>query len=995
MPERSFTSPILIGRAEELARLKEALEGAAGGRGGCILLEGEAGIGKSRLLGEMFKDFQGLRLEGRCYEDESVPPLAPLAAALGELLISPSRSEFRPVFEKRAAHLARLFPELANTASDKPSESLPNPEIGKYRLYEALAGLIFDLAATQPVLVILEDLHWSDEASLEFFRFLARRLGGKRLLLAGTYRSENLTPPLSRILAHIHQERLALEFKLGPLDRPDVEALVRQILGTPSPFPLEILASAVHFSDGNPFYVEELLGALAASGDLYQAEGGWRGRPPAELHLPRSLQEAILGRTEGLSEEAWLVLHWAAVAGRRFDFRLMQAITSRDDRELLALIGELSDAQIIQEESAETFSFRHALVREAIYTQLLGYERRWLHRRVADALEALFAGTQDERAAELAYHFYEAQDWLKAMLYAQRAGEQAFELHAVRSALAQYTRAIESAGKLGMESPFEWRLKRAHLHELLGEFEPAEADFEAALDQARSDGNMQEQRQALLDLGYLWTGRDYVRSLEFFEQAMQLADRLEDPIARAQTLNRIGNVHFNRDQPAASLPYHEEALKVYEDEGDLRGQAETLELLAVTCYNLSDLIRGSEYDRRSLELARQIDDLEGIFHASLHLLLPIQMDTEASPAMDPEEIIRLGETALETARRLGSQPGLAQALSFLGWTCGLMGDYTQGFENLRAGLQLTRDAGHVAGLSACERMIARLRLDILAYEEAAAGLERSIDYARQSGSDLFGNLAGALLARVWIGMGSLEALDRAEQLLEELPQGEEPWRVHNVREAWFARAELLLARGETEKALTLLERLRASTQNLEKLGMKSAPRLAALFGEALLGVRQFKQAEETLRQACLGAQEQGRKPLLWRTHLSLGRACQAQRNMAQAQGEFERARSLVDEIANGLEDESLKRIFLGRALEMLPAPRPLTQRQSARQAYGGLTARERQVAALVAQGKSNLEIADSLVISERTVERHVSNILSRLGYANRAQIAAWAVERGL
>jgi DNA-binding CsgD family transcriptional regulator len=975
--------------------MKEALEGAVRGQGGCILLEGEAGIGKSRLLAELSEGFQGLRMEGRCYEDESVPPLAPLTATLGELLAAPQGNEVRPLFEKHAAQLARLFPELADAAGGAPHEPPPDPEIGRHRLFEALAGLIFELAERQPILLMLEDLHWSDEASLEFFRFLARRLGGKRLLLAGTYRGEDLSPPLARILAQIHQERLALEFELGPLDRPEIEALLRQILGMPSPVPPEILESAIHFSEGNPFYVEELLGALAASGDLYLAEGAWRGKPSAELRLPRSLQEAILRRTAGLSEDARLALHWAAVAGRRFDFRLMQALTGLDEGELLALIAELNSAQIIREESAEAFTFRHALMREAVYAQILQLERRWLHRRVAEALEALYAESQNETAAELAYHFFEAQDWLKAMLYAQRAGEQAFELHAVRGALAQYTRAIDSAGRLGMEPSFEWWLRRASLYELLGEFESAEADFAAALERARVEGDLHKQWQALLDRGFLWTSRDYEHALQFFERAMELADRLEDPIARAQTLNRIGNVHFNRDQPATALPYHEAALSAYEMDGDLGGQAETLELLAVTCYNLSDVLQGAAYERLSLDLARQTGNLEGILHASLHLLLPLQMDTEAGPLVDAVEVLQLGQTAQETARRLGSHPGMAQALSFSGWTCGLMGDYAQGFKNLHAGLEMTRAAGHTAGLSACERMIARLLLDLLAFEEAAAGLERSMEFARQSGAQMFGNLAAALLVRVYIGIGSQEALNRAGELLEELPQGEEPWRVHNVREAWFARAELNLALGEAEKALGIIERLQASTLHLEELGLKAVPRLAMLRGEALLALERYDQAEETLREACDGALEQHRKPLLWRAHLGLGRACQAQRKLAQAHEEFERTRSLVEEIARGLPDESLRRIFLGRAVGMLPEPRPLTARQTASQAYSGLTARERQVAALVAQGKSNLEVAGALVISERTVERHVSNILSKLGYTSRAQIAAWAVERGL
>lgn len=230
---------------------------------------------------------------------------------------------------------------------------------------------------------------------------------------------------------------------------------------------------------------------------------------------------------------------------------------------------------------------------------------------------------------------------------------------------------------------------------------------------------------------------------------------------------------------------------------------------------------------------------------------------------------------------------------------------------------------------------------------------------------------------------------------EDVSSGDEPPRLRNIREAWLVRAELELAQGDAASALRTVEALISYTQHLDTYGLRGVPRLAKLQGDALLLLGRLDAAQAALGAAREGAEAHSRRPLLWRTHISLGKTFLAQRHKADAEYQFTRARALIDELAASVPDEPLRQDFRERALAMVPGLPTPTPRQAGKTAYGGLTERERGVAALVAQGKSNREIAAALVTSERTVERHVANILSKLGFTSRVQIAAWAVEKGL
>jgi predicted ATPase len=277
------------------------------------------------------------------------------------------------------------------------------------------------------------------------------------------------------------------------------------------------------------------------AGDIFYENGRWERKALSELHIPRSVQDAVQQRTDRLGENARQVLILAAVAGRRFDFALLQHLTRQDEGQLLQSMKELIAAQLVVEESEEQFAFRHALTRQAVYAELLVRERRALHRSIAETIERLYAPALEAHLADLAYHFYEAGAWEQALEYGQRAGKKAQAMYAPRVAIEQFTRALHATHHLGRVAPSKIFQARGQSYETLGEFEQARADYERAWEAAHAVHDQSAEWGSLVALGFLWAGRDYAQTGTYYRQALELARGMGEPLPLAHSLNRMGN----------------------------------------------------------------------------------------------------------------------------------------------------------------------------------------------------------------------------------------------------------------------------------------------------------------------------------------------------------------------------------------------------------------------------------------------------------------------
>jgi DNA-binding CsgD family transcriptional regulator len=987
--EQSVVCPVLIGRASNLDAIDRQIDQVANGAGRVALIAGEAGIGKSRLVNEIkSRALQRglLMLQGGCFEIDRSLPYAPFIDLLRSFFANFSADQIKRFVDPAALDLSRLLPEFY-TPQAEASIAL-DPEQEKRRLFQALSQFLIQLASAQPLLIVIEDLHWCDDTSLELLAFLARRLNSQPVLLLLTYRHDEIDARVNHLLAELDREHIATEFVLKRFAQDEVDAMLRAIFGLKRATRADFLNAIYALTDGNPFFIEEVLKSLIASGDIFYKDGAWDRKPVSELRIPRSVQDAVQRRSNQLSPPAQEILRLASVAGRRFDFSLLLEVTHMDETQLLTIVKQLISAQLVVEESADRFAFRHALTQEAAYATLLKRERKDIHRVVAETLEHLHAPTLEPYWADLAHHFFAAGEWTKALNYSQRVGERAQSLYAPREASEHFSRALSAAEQLNQQRPDLYRARGATF-ETLGEFDRARDDFDRALQSARILNDRSAEWQALIDLGALWAGRDYAQTGQYYQQAIDLARSIDQPALIAHSLNRLANWYVNSEQPLEGQQLHTEALKIFETAKDQEGVAETLDFLGMANYMGGNLVQGTAYYHRAIDLFRALDNRKGL-SSSMGAMSIRAATIQTSTMVAAEKLIdaaRGCEEAYQVARDIGWRSGEAFALIMWCTTLGPQGDYTQALDIAHRGIEIAEEIGHLQWMAGGYGILGAIYYDLLALPLARQYLERGLVLGQETGSLHWQRVAAGFLASTLI---DLHELSTAESVLKNTLPADSPAHSIGQRLCWCARIELALAQKDPTLALELIDRMTISAPNVIDPLAPNIIRLAILRGGALQQLDRMDEAQKCFDAALTVANEQGNRSLVWRIHLALGKFYQAQARRSDAEREYVAARSLVDELAVNIADESLRDNFLQSAYTLIPIGSP---RRSSKQAADGLTPREREVAQHIALGKSNREIADELVVGERTIETHVTNILNKLGFSSRTQIAAWIASK--
>jgi ABC-type oligopeptide transport system substrate-binding subunit/DNA-binding SARP family transcriptional activator len=443
-----------VGREEELAFLEACWKEVQQGAGGLVLLAGEAGLGKSRLVEEWANQLRrnGVRvLWGRCYEFERVLPYQPVVEALRTIL--PAGPPSLPGW--MAAEIARLLPEFAKGPSPAEATTTTRPDQERARLFEALQSWLAMLAGQGPLLVVLEDLHWATGSTLNLVHYLARHLARQPVLLIGTLRPEVVGPhhPLAALQRRLSRERFARTLRLAPLSSAATESLVAQMSGAGAA--VQPLARRLYReTEGNAFFLVELVKALFEASLVHLAEGVWQGDfqriCAAEWPLPRSVSEVIQARVGHLKEDAHDALRLAAVLGREFDFELFRAAWGQDEEAALEALEDLLRHRLIEEGTGtlgRDYAFAHTMVREVVYAEMPRRRRYRLHTRAGLALEQLHGDQAAALAGELAHHFLQGQKAdptlsEKAVRYLLLAGDQARGLYAHGEAIAHYEQAL-------------------------------------------------------------------------------------------------------------------------------------------------------------------------------------------------------------------------------------------------------------------------------------------------------------------------------------------------------------------------------------------------------------------------------------------------------------------------------------------------------------------------------------------------------------------------
>lgn len=426
----------LIGRIGESATLNAALDAAASGRGGVAVVLGEAGIGKSRLVAELVGEAAGQGvtvLLGRAFESEQILPFAPWVDALRAGRIADDADALARLGAPVQSELARLMPELGGASAGGTTDVRP--------VFESVAQVITILAARRPLLIVLEDLHWADEMSARLLAFVGRRLTGRAALLMLTARDDELAeaPALRQALDDLERDGRLTTVALAPLSRAETVALV-SVLAPRADDALRarLGEQAWVTSEGNPFVAVETVRAYADGATVTPREGAG---------LPARVREIVSRRLERLSERAQTLAAVAAVIGREFDFPLLQRAGGLGEEETAVAVEELVRRRVLQGggEIGQRFDFTHDRIRDVTYARLLTPRRRMLHRRAAEAIEALHAAELDAHALALGRHYREAEVWEPAVTYLRKAGTAAFHRAANREAVQTLESALAAS----------------------------------------------------------------------------------------------------------------------------------------------------------------------------------------------------------------------------------------------------------------------------------------------------------------------------------------------------------------------------------------------------------------------------------------------------------------------------------------------------------------------------------------------------------------------
>ncbi len=432
----------LVGRQEEMARLEEWWRTGPDSER-VMLLAGDPGVGKTRLLAETaVRAFASgaIVLAGRAPE-ETLVPYQPFLEALGHYVFRAPVEELRLVAREYGAELGRLIPELRRRVPELPPPDPGDPETDRYRLFEAVAGLLAEISAGVPVLIVLDDLQWADRPTLLLLRHLARSPHNTRVSIMGAYRDvDQWSEGFDAALAGLRRERLTIQLDVAGLPEAAAMDLVRlRVGGTPS---LAFVQALYRETEGNPFFIEEIVRHLTDSGVRSQEAGAG---DLERVGLPDDVRDVISRRLDRLDPGSIEWLRVAAVIGRDFDSGLLERVLGFDEDRFLAALEDALDAGLVAEAPAEPgrYSFAHALIRETLYEGMSSARRARVHRRVGLALEET---GDDRQIGALALHFTRAadpEDAERAIRYGLRAGEQATAMLANEEAAAHYSRALE------------------------------------------------------------------------------------------------------------------------------------------------------------------------------------------------------------------------------------------------------------------------------------------------------------------------------------------------------------------------------------------------------------------------------------------------------------------------------------------------------------------------------------------------------------------------
>jgi class 3 adenylate cyclase len=880
----------LVGRDHEFDELSRCWEEARDGRRRVAMVVGEPGIGKTRLAAEFCRSahaHQAVVLLGRCYE-ESLVPYQSFAEALRHYVTECPLDELRLVLGPHRATLARLLPELSEHALQAaPGSPGAFGERELFVLFDAVASALSAIAAAHPLIVVLDDLHWADAPTLSLLRHVVRATDGASLLILGTYRETEVDEghALAEALAELRRARALDTLSLGGLAENEVAAMISSQSGRAAP--AELARSIVDRTQGNPFFVEELL-RDAAAGDDFGA---------ALTRIPDSVKDVLRRRLRRLGVTAKRLLTFAAVTGREFELDVLEPVAGLPVDQVAESLEEAIAAHIVGESTSSIgrYSFTHALIRDTIYEQLSLTRRAQLHRQIGEAMESVWSEKADEHASELAYHFSAAGEVAKASAYHSQAAGRAQSVYAVEPALAHYTAALEAAAELGLQPEVEpavrqLLLQRGRMRYRTGDIGGAGSDFEAALAAARRSQDRAFEMATLNEVGILELRSSLTAAAECHHAALEVARDLDDAVAQTNALDRLAVISSHVLEFDLALELGEQALELARATGDDTVVGRAIDSIKLAVWQLGDLGRLEELTGELERLWRERDDLWYLQFTLLEAaFVPI------GRAQWEEAAERL-KAAAAINRRVRDPLAEVLILDALCWLHRSRGAYE---EALAAGRRAVAQAAGGGWEAWAAATLGWTLLDLRAPAEAAEILDRGRAAGERTGasSETVRCLGQLAWARWLLGdKDEAQALaTRGEELLGRVGAPEGGAFLFGAQ-AYAATARVLLGSGAPDRGENLL---RPVLEAAKTSGWREAAATSSLvLGLCLEARGELDQARTTLTEAATLSDEHGIPAPSWEAHAALARMGEQSIEHTAA------AAAIVERMGAGLKNEA-------------------------------------------------------------------------------------------
>jgi transcriptional regulator with PAS, ATPase and Fis domain/tetratricopeptide (TPR) repeat protein len=865
-----------VSRTREMAVLEDLLRQVEAGDGQAVLVVGDPGIGKTRLLHEFHRRTSGraawLHGSGVSF-GRSLPfhPLIDLLKRAFSVQASDSDETIGDRIDRTTAPFGDAFRSsvpflrsLLSIDAGDPSLAHLDPKLRRAGIFEAITRFLHAASEARPLIVVLEDLHWMDQATGEFLATMTESLMSNRILLCATHRNGYALP--------LPQDAFGTRLTLSRVSRSEAGAIGCSLLGTPA-FSVELHQLLEEKTDGNPFFVEEVLRSLQER-DLLKRHGDEIGLagPIGKIDIPDRIQDVLLGRLERLDPASRDLIRVAAVIGREFPRRVLERVV-QDGQSLDDRLRSLRSAELIHNARVwpeVVYAFRNALTHEVAYNDQAEAERRSQHARIGEAVEQAYPDRVPEHFGVLAHHFKEAQRWSKALEYLLAAGRQAERTFAAREALSLYDDALRATEQLsgGVGDPktlIGIHEARARLYFVTSEFDRSMAEGERLLPLARLTGNRVKEAEALATIAWASTwGRNLDAAIRFSREALEVAEPAGALAVQGRahfTIGFVRGVTGILDESEAAL---EKSMAISSAAGD--GVQRSLSLSAAGLLRnwTGDYLEAARLQTEGIELARQqgmvFPVVFGCFVRGLTL----------TGKGDYDEALASFTEGLSLAERVGDEAIHHRLLNCLGWLYADLGDLDQAeaFNATSAKIGRRRkDPGTQpnAELNLAEIFSAKGDLD-----RAQDQYDSVYRYWKNPDSSLWMRFRYSI--RMFAGMGGLA----------------------------LARGDLAAARLHSAECLALATRT-GSRKNLVK-----SWRLA---GNIARGGRDWDTAEGHLRKSLDLAVSLGNPVQHWKTEMALGHLLQDAARTREARQAFQRAFGVMQRVRQTLRDERLRAAF--------------------------------------------------------------------------------------